>query len=282
MAVVYRYTDLADNTIKYVGIVWSGNRTLKQRDEEHRKNDDWCRNHAWIVEYLQKEVKSRTDAEMLEAHYISKFGTADWYNVRKANWGESDYVDDADDKWELYSTDEEDVSDNVAETTIIDARYEMNDNGYSFLRLETEDGKIFLFRVSSLIAFSFSNGYNMCIRTFDLLGTIRRRLGYNSLTELEGEKVKYLISEVDGELIAATINVNDETDSAQTIPFVFCVNHKLGEKNYYLDDIYLEKQQDKDELMNWIIDYKLSLYDCTDNECNIRQSFEQGLFVRDE
>ena len=37
MAIVYRYTDLADNTIKYVGIVWSGNRTLKQRDEEHRK-----------------------------------------------------------------------------------------------------------------------------------------------------------------------------------------------------------------------------------------------------
>ena len=35
MGVVYRYIDLNDNQIKYVGIVWSGNRTLKQRVEEH-------------------------------------------------------------------------------------------------------------------------------------------------------------------------------------------------------------------------------------------------------
>lgn len=37
MACIYRYTDLTDNIIKYVGIVWSGNRTLKQRLYEHSK-----------------------------------------------------------------------------------------------------------------------------------------------------------------------------------------------------------------------------------------------------
>lgn len=37
MAWVYRYTDLSDNIIKYIGIVWGKNRTLKQRLIEHKK-----------------------------------------------------------------------------------------------------------------------------------------------------------------------------------------------------------------------------------------------------
>ena len=40
MAYVYRYTDLADNIIKYVGIVYGENRTLKQRIYEHFRDDE--------------------------------------------------------------------------------------------------------------------------------------------------------------------------------------------------------------------------------------------------
>lgn len=105
MAVVYRYVDLHDEVIKYVGIVWSENRTLKQRVKEHSEQDDWCIGGCWRVEYLQKEVKSRIDAELLEAHYISKFKTNEWYNVSKANWGTSELLqDDSDEEWKEYET----------------------------------------------------------------------------------------------------------------------------------------------------------------------------------
>ena len=105
MAVVYRYVDLHDEKIKYVGIVWSGNRTLEQRVKEHSKQDEWCVNGCWRVEYLQKEVKSRIDAELLEAHYISQFKTNEWYNTSKANWGTSELLqNDAEEVWREYTT----------------------------------------------------------------------------------------------------------------------------------------------------------------------------------
>ncbi len=37
MAKVYRYIDMRDNLIKYVGIVYGENRTLEQRHKEHLK-----------------------------------------------------------------------------------------------------------------------------------------------------------------------------------------------------------------------------------------------------
>ena len=40
MAYIYRYTDLVDNIIKYVGIVWSDNRSLEDRLYEHELRDD--------------------------------------------------------------------------------------------------------------------------------------------------------------------------------------------------------------------------------------------------
>lgn len=42
MGYVYRYTDLTDNVIKYVGIVWKDNRTLDDRIYEHSYFDGWC------------------------------------------------------------------------------------------------------------------------------------------------------------------------------------------------------------------------------------------------
>lgn len=112
MGVVYRYIDLNDNNIKYVGIVWSGNRTLKERVDEHYKNDSWCDRGHWRIEYVLRDVNTRTDAEYLEAHYTNKFRKQDseWFGKTKLNWGESEIIDDSNDKWEIYYTDEESLS----------------------------------------------------------------------------------------------------------------------------------------------------------------------------
>ena len=39
MTKIYRYIDMRDNFIKYVGIVYGENRTLEQRHKEHLKKD---------------------------------------------------------------------------------------------------------------------------------------------------------------------------------------------------------------------------------------------------
>ena len=100
MACIYRYTDLADNIIKYIGIVWSVNRTLKQRLYEHSKNDEWCKNGKFKIEYIK--IQSRTDAEFLEAHYISLYHTDKYYNDSKSEWGISSFVPYKESDWQEY------------------------------------------------------------------------------------------------------------------------------------------------------------------------------------
>ena len=101
MAYVYRYTDLSDGIIKYVGVVWSENRTLSQRIREHL-NDKWCKGKKWKIEFIKLEGQSRTDAEYLESHFISLFGTDKYFNTRKAGWGISSIIKGTF-NWELYS-----------------------------------------------------------------------------------------------------------------------------------------------------------------------------------
>ena len=67
MAYVYRYIDLKDNIIKYVGIVYERTRTLDQRIKEHAIKDEWCKNSEWKIEYIETDIDSRTDAEYMEA-----------------------------------------------------------------------------------------------------------------------------------------------------------------------------------------------------------------------
>ena len=103
MAIIYRYTDLYDNKIKYIGIIWSDNSTLEQRVYHHSLNDEWCKKGTWKIEYLKKPIKTRTDAEYLEAHYINKFNTNKYNNVKKSNWGKGSLIDDMDDEWLPYN-----------------------------------------------------------------------------------------------------------------------------------------------------------------------------------
>lgn len=91
VAYLYRYTDMDDNIIKYVGIVWSEKRYLDDRIKEHKK-DDWCKYKKWKIEYLQETINTRTDIECLEAHYISLYHTDKYFNRSKSGWGLCSYL----------------------------------------------------------------------------------------------------------------------------------------------------------------------------------------------
>lgn len=102
MGYLYRYTDLVDDIIKYVGIVWSDNRTLVQRLSEHEKNDDWCYKRKWKIEYITADINSRTDAEYFESHYISLYETDKYFNIKKSGWGVSAFLPDRESEWKEY------------------------------------------------------------------------------------------------------------------------------------------------------------------------------------
>lgn len=91
MICVYRYIDLNDNIIKYVGVVTGDKVNLASRIKGH-KSDNWVYGTKWRVEYIEEDINTRTDAEMFESHFISLFGTNKWFNKSKANWGVSSFV----------------------------------------------------------------------------------------------------------------------------------------------------------------------------------------------
>lgn len=83
---VYRYTDLNDSIIKYVGIVNKG--TLVGRNKQHMR-EDWYKNGEFMLEYI--EVPNQSTAEAIESHLIALYGTDKWYNKAKAGWGLIEY-----------------------------------------------------------------------------------------------------------------------------------------------------------------------------------------------
>lgn len=111
MGYVYRYTDAEDGIIKYVGIVWSDNRTLKQRIKEHEREPIF-QGYKWIIEYIDTEVETRTDAEYLEAHYISLYETYKYLNSTKNGWGISKYIPERLD-WKVYDIEKDILYDEI-------------------------------------------------------------------------------------------------------------------------------------------------------------------------
>lgn len=100
MICVYRYIDLSDNIIKYIGIVKGDNSNLANRVDQH-KCDYWVYDTKWRIEFIEENVNTRTDAEMLEAHFISLFETNQWFNVAKSNWGVSSFIPKIE-EWQVY------------------------------------------------------------------------------------------------------------------------------------------------------------------------------------
>lgn len=100
MAYVYRYTDKKDGIIKYVGIVWSEKVTLQDRIRQHEIRDEWCKNSDWHIEFIEKNINTRTDAEYWEAHLISLYETDKYFNICKSGWGISSFLPNIEDEWE--------------------------------------------------------------------------------------------------------------------------------------------------------------------------------------
>lgn len=102
MGFVYRYRDIKDGIIKYVGIVWSTDDIggLYKRIKQHSNYDYWAGLHEWQIEYIEEGIKTRTDAEYFESHYVSLFDTGNWYNKSKVGWGISCYLPDRSD-WKI-------------------------------------------------------------------------------------------------------------------------------------------------------------------------------------
>lgn len=92
---VYRYTDVEDETIKYVGIVRKG--MLSRRIHEHEISDDWCKGRNWYVEYFECDTQSEVEA--FEAHLISLYHTDRFFNIKKAGWGINKYLPDVEKWW---------------------------------------------------------------------------------------------------------------------------------------------------------------------------------------
>jgi len=188
MAVVYRYVDLHDEVIKYVGIVWSENRTLKQRVKEHFEQDDWCIGGYWRVEYLQKEVKSRIDAELLEAHYISKFKTNEWYNVSKANWGASELLqDDPDEEWKEYETIGDIKPSNMIKTC--EEGY-INARGTHLVFYDDEEKFVTAIVISPEYMFGLNENSNISVTAFDVFQACLSQI---KIDELENEEKSFEI-----------------------------------------------------------------------------------------
>lgn len=87
MPYIYKYTDEEDNIVKYVGIIRKDS-NFPNRFYQHI-SDTWYSGTDWKIEYAYYE--SVTDVEMLEGHLIAFYGTSDWYNKAKSNWGLSSF-----------------------------------------------------------------------------------------------------------------------------------------------------------------------------------------------
>lgn len=95
---VYRYTDLHDNTVKYVGIVRKS--ALEKRIMQHSYRDNWCKSGVWKVEYFECETQS--EAEAFEAHLIELYGTWKYFNKVKAHWGINRFLPDVEMWWKPF------------------------------------------------------------------------------------------------------------------------------------------------------------------------------------
>lgn len=100
MQCVYRFIDQQDGLVKYIGIVFGKNRSLKQRTAEHLRYDKWCNKKSWIVEYL--EVSNRSEAESLESHFISLYQTGKYYNKAKNDWGINKIISTSELHWKTF------------------------------------------------------------------------------------------------------------------------------------------------------------------------------------
>lgn len=91
---VYKYTDNADGIVKYIGIT----NNMYNRYKQHQS--DKLKEHNWTIEFI--DGLSKTDAEILESHFISHYKTYKFYNKAKSTDGISQYLMIPETEWRYY------------------------------------------------------------------------------------------------------------------------------------------------------------------------------------
>lgn len=194
MNCVYRYIDLKDGIIKYVGIVWGKTRNLERRVYEHTR-DAWYKKSEWRIEFISVDIESRTDAEYFESHYISLYHTDKYYNVSKKGWGVSKFLPDRENEWiEFQQTEmisQEDamsVAEEYFDKLITAKSFESRRSIYNSIRLHGKKAwdEDFLESVksnldyllndylfSSILSVASFSGYGEIILTIPILGRIK-------------------------------------------------------------------------------------------------------------
>ena len=104
MPYIYKYTDKEDEEVKYIGICKSYDR-LHKRIEEHKHDNLGGSNIDWLIEYAYFE--SITDVQAMEGHLIALYGTTEYFNISKQNWGLCSFAPSTI-NWKLY-TGKEDI-----------------------------------------------------------------------------------------------------------------------------------------------------------------------------
>ena len=97
---VYRYTDLSDGIVKYIGVVKK--EPLEKRIMQHSYADEWCKGKRWKIEYFECETQSEVEA--FEAHLIELHETWKYYNKVKAHWGINRFLPDVEKWWKVFSS----------------------------------------------------------------------------------------------------------------------------------------------------------------------------------
>ncbi len=134
MICVYKYIDLADDIVKYVGITYGDSSNLKKRIYQHRINDNWANISNYNIQYQDFDVNSRTDAEMLEAHYIALYQTYKYYNKDKKKWGLSSFIPNREHLWKEYKTER---PYNKCDNCNIKQKYKILSDSYDQLKQST-------------------------------------------------------------------------------------------------------------------------------------------------
>lgn len=88
MPYIYKYVNCKTQDVEYVGII-NKDSNFPRRFDQH-KRDAWYEPFKYDIYYAQ--VQSQTDAEALEGHFISFYGSDKYHNKAKTGWGECSFA----------------------------------------------------------------------------------------------------------------------------------------------------------------------------------------------
>ena len=85
---VYRYVDLEDNHVEYVGIVNTG--SLYDRHYCGHMNEEWYKSGLYKCQFFQ--LRNRSETEAMESHLIALYGSYLYGNQNKSDWGLNSFI----------------------------------------------------------------------------------------------------------------------------------------------------------------------------------------------